>query len=100
MMGSGKIAHSPSNTFILEGGKYKRGLYRFPGGALPRGGQEVRDMPMPEMIQSFQDEPILPPRWDWRQKTEDKVKEKFTPSHIFENYISKAILGSFPGKGR
>jgi hypothetical protein len=35
MMASGKIAHSPSNTFILEGGKYKAGLYRFRGGRLP-----------------------------------------------------------------
>jgi hypothetical protein len=28
MMAEGKIAHSPSNTFILEEGKYKPGLYR------------------------------------------------------------------------
>jgi hypothetical protein len=36
MMAEGKIAHSLSNTFIPEGGKYKkRGLYRFKGGKFP-----------------------------------------------------------------
>jgi hypothetical protein len=44
MMASGKIAHSPSNTFILEGPRYKRrGLYRFKGGKLPVGLAERND---------------------------------------------------------
>jgi hypothetical protein len=97
MMGSGKIAHSPSNTFILEGGKYKRGLYRFKGGALPRGGQKARELDL-EMIQSFKDKPILPSRWDWQGETIEKVQQAFPPSRIFDEYIAKAVLGIMPEK--
>ncbi|MDR0583790.1 MAG: hypothetical protein LBG57_05490 [Treponema sp.] len=98
MMAEGKIKTSPSKTFILRGGKYKPGLYRFKGGALPvkeafnEGKGEV------EMIQLFKDEPILPPRWDWRGMAEDKMKQTFTPDYIFENYIAKAILQIMPEK--
>jgi hypothetical protein len=74
MMGQGRIPHSPSNTFILEGGKYKRGLYRFKGGKLPVKGQKARDFDL-EMIQVFKDEPILPPQWDWREEVLDKVNQ-------------------------
>jgi hypothetical protein len=58
MMAEGKIPHSPSNTFILEGPRYKKpGLYRFKGGKLPVGGQKACDLDL-EMIQVFKDKPI------------------------------------------
>jgi hypothetical protein len=101
MMAQGKIAHSKPNTFILEGPRYKKpGLYRFKGGALPvkeafkEGKGEV------EMIQLFKDKPILPPMWDWRGMAEEKTLEKFTPDYIFDNYIARATIGLWPGKGR
>ena len=98
MMAEGKIAHSPSNTFILEGGKYKPGLYRFKGGALPVKEAFHKGKGRVEMIQLFKDKPVLPPRWDWRGEAEEKVKQNFTPDYIFENYIAKAILGIMPEK--
>jgi hypothetical protein len=98
MMAEGKIAHSPSNTFILEGGKYKRGLYRFKGGKLPVKEAFHEGKDKVEMIQLFKDKPILPPRWDWQKMTVEKVKEKFTPDYIAANYIAKAILGIMPEK--
>jgi hypothetical protein len=98
MMASGKIAHSPSNTFILEGGKYKPGLHHFKGGALPTGEDFKRGKGQVEMIQLFKDKPILPPRWDWQGETADKVREKFTPDYIFDNYIAKAMLRIMPEK--
>jgi hypothetical protein len=91
MMAQGKIAHSPSNTFILEGGKYKPGLYRFKGGKLPVGKAFKRGKGRVQMIQLFKDEPILPPRWDRRGMVAEKVKQKFTPDYIFEHYIAAAI---------
>jgi hypothetical protein len=91
MMAAGKIPHSPSNTFILEGGKYKAGLYRFRGGRLPVKEDFKRGKKRVEMLQVFKDKPILPPRWDWQGMVEEKVKTKFTPEYIFVNYISKAI---------
>jgi hypothetical protein len=97
MMGQGRIPHSPSNTFILEGGRYKAGLYRFKGGALPQRGQRASELDL-EMIQVFVDEPILPPRWDWPEEAAEKVAQKFTAEYIAENYIAKAILGILPGK--
>jgi hypothetical protein len=101
MMAAGKIAHSPSNTFILEGPRYKKpGLYRFKGGKLPTGEAFKKKEGQVEMIQLFKDKPILPPRWDWRGMAEEKTREKFTPDYIFDNYIAKAMLGIWAGKGR
>jgi hypothetical protein len=100
LMAEGKIPHSPSNTFILESGKYKAGLYRFKGGKLPTGEAFKEGEGQVEMILLFKDKPILPPRWDWQKMTADKVQEKFVPDYIFDNYIAKAILGTRPGKGR
>jgi hypothetical protein len=99
MMGSGRIPHSPENVFILQGGKYRPGLYRFAGGYLPRGGQSPREFGL-EMLQVFTDKPVMPPKWDWRGVTAEKVQEKFTPDYIFANYIAKAILGIMPDKGK
>ncbi|MDR2176816.1 MAG: hypothetical protein LBP20_02100 [Treponema sp.] len=98
MMAQGKIAHSPSNTFILKGGKYKPGLYRFKGGKLPVRKAFKRGKGRVEMLQAFVDEPILPPKWDWRGETAEKIKQKFTPDYIWENYIAYAIKGIMPDK--
>ncbi|MDR1174338.1 MAG: hypothetical protein LBK83_02540 [Treponema sp.] len=51
-----------------------------------------------EMIQVFKDKPILPPRWDWQGMVEEKVKEKFTPAYIWNNYIKHAFEGIMPEK--
>jgi hypothetical protein len=104
MMGQGKIPHTPDGTFILEGGKYKPGLYRFKGGVLPQKKEGQWWQIELEMIQVFKDKPILPPRWDWRGMVMEKVNQKFTPDYIFANYIAKAILGIMsekkPWKGK
>jgi hypothetical protein len=91
MMAEGKISHTKHKTFILKGGKYKAGLYRFKGGKLPTGEAFHEGKGEVEMLQRFVDNPVLPPEWDWRGETADKVREKFTPDYIFDNYISKAI---------
>jgi hypothetical protein len=96
LMAAGKIPVSPGHTFILEGGKagggeYKRGLYRFKRGALPVKEAFHEGEKQVEMIQLFQDKPVMPPKWDWRGEAEEKVRAKFTPGFIFANYISKAI---------
>jgi hypothetical protein len=98
LMAAGKIAHTKHNTFILEGGKYKPGLYRFKGGKLPVGKAFRKGKGRVEMLQVFVDKPVMPPKWDWRGETADKVMEKFTPDYIFNNYISRAILGIMPNK--
>jgi hypothetical protein len=98
MMAEGKIAHSKHNVFILEGGKYKRGLYRFKGGKLPVEKKGQWWQVGLEMIQLFKDEPILPPRWDWHGTVMENVKRKFTPEYIFANYIAMAIQGILPKK--
>jgi hypothetical protein len=94
MMAEGKIAHSPSNTFILEGSRYKkRGLYRFKGGKLPVKEAFHKGEGQVEMIQLFRDKPVMPRRWDWQGDMVKKVREKFTPDYIWENYIAHAIKG-------
>jgi hypothetical protein len=99
MKGEGKISHTRHNTFILKGSRYKKpGLYRFKGGKLPTKEAFHEGENQVEMVQLFKDEPVLPPKWDWREKTMDKVREKFTPDYIFENYIAKAIKGIMPEK--
>jgi hypothetical protein len=40
----------------------------------------------------------MPSRWDWQSETEEKVRSKFTPDYIFDNYIAKAMLGIMPKK--
>jgi hypothetical protein len=100
MMAEGKIAHSRYNTFILEGGKYKAGLYRFKGGKLPVGKAFHKGTGQVEMLQRFVDDPILPPKWDWRGETAEKIRAKFTPDYIFDNYIAPALKKMLPGKGR
>jgi hypothetical protein len=100
MMAKKKIPVSPSKTFILKGPRYKKpGLYRFMGGKLPTGEEFIEGKGQVEMIQLFKDKPILPPRWDWQKMTADKVQEKFVPDYIFDNYIARAIIGLWPGKG-
>jgi hypothetical protein len=103
MMTRGKMEHSPSNVFILEGGKYKRGLYRFKGGKLPdRNGfkkgnkRRVAGKGKVQRIQSFSDKPLLPPQWDWRALTLEKVHEKFTPDYMYDNYIARVFTGMTP----
>jgi hypothetical protein len=103
MMKSGKLQHSLSNVFILEGkkaagGEYRRGLYRFKGGKLPVGEEFSRGKKRVEMIQSFREKTVLPPRWDWRELVMEKVQQKFTPDYMFENYIAKALNGIEPQK--
>jgi hypothetical protein len=98
MMAEGKIRHSAPNTFILKGGKYTPGLYRFKGGKLPTGEDFKKGKGRVEMIQRFVDQPVMPPRWDWRGIAEEKTKQKFTPDYIRDNYIAKAIAGIMPAK--
>jgi hypothetical protein len=100
MMARGKIAHSKHNVFILEGSRYKEGLYRFKGGKLPVGEDFRKGKGRVEMIQRFVDEPVLPPKWDWRGKTAEKVRRKFTPEYIWNTYIAKALEGIMPGRGK
>ena len=45
------------------------------------------------MIQSFREKTVLPPRWDWRELVMEKVRQKFPPDYMFENYIASALLG-------
>jgi hypothetical protein len=52
------------------------------------------------MLQRFVDKPVLPPEWDWQGETADKVRAKFTPDYIYLKYLSQALKGTFPGKGR
>jgi hypothetical protein len=52
------------------------------------------------MIRLFKDKPILPPRWDRQKMTADKVRARFMPGYIFDNYIAKAMIGMWPEKGR
>jgi hypothetical protein len=103
MMTRGKMAHSPSNVFILEGGKYKPGLYRFKGGKLPDREQfkkgnkrRVAGKGKVQRIQAFSDKPLLPPMWDWRTLTMEKVQEKFTPDYMWDNYIERVFMGITP----
>jgi hypothetical protein len=96
MMARGKLQRSPSGVFKLEGGKYKKGLYRFKGGTLPNRKQFKDGSKQVERIQSFSDKPLLPPMWDWRELTMEKVKDKFTPDYMFDNYISRVFLGITP----
>jgi hypothetical protein len=105
MMTRGKMEHSPSNVFILEGGKYKRGLYRFKGGKLPdrkefkKGNKRrVKGKGKVQRIQAFgnKSKPIMPPMWDWKALTLEKVHEKFTPDYMFKNYIEKVFTGMTP----
>jgi hypothetical protein len=99
LMAKGKIAHSRHNTFILEGPRYKHpGLYRFKGGKLPVG-EDFKKSPL-QILQTFVDKPVLPPTWDWQGETADKIREKFTPDYIFDNYIARAMAGLWVGKGR
>jgi hypothetical protein len=100
MMAQGKIPHSQYNVFILKGPRYKEGLYRFKGGKLPTGEDFKKGKGRVEMIQLFKDKPVMPPRWDWRGETAEKVGAKFTPDFIFSNYIAKALMGIMPGKGK
>jgi hypothetical protein len=100
MMAEGKIAHSKNNTFILEGGKYKPELYRFKGGKLPTKEAFHEGEGQVEMLQLFRDEPVMPHRWDWRGETAEKVRDKFTPDYIYDNYIAQAIAGIMPEKSR
>jgi hypothetical protein len=99
MMAQGKIAHTKHNTFILEGGKYKAGLYRFKGGKLPVKEAFHEGKGQVEMIQRFVDKPVLPPQWDWQGDTVERIKQKFTPEYIFEHYITPALEKTLPGRG-
>jgi hypothetical protein len=98
MMTRGKMEHSPSNVFILKGGKYKKGLYRFKGGKTPNRKQFKEGKKQVDRIQAFGDKskPIMPPMWDWKELTMEKVKEKFTPDYMYDNYIARVFTGMTP----
>jgi hypothetical protein len=110
MIASKKIPIAPkANTFILKGGKYKAGLYRFNGRKFPivqktgKNGQKLLPRLDPDaklnMAQVFK--PIeRQDDWDWPEAVVKKVQAKFTPDYIAENYVAKAILGFWAGKGR
>jgi hypothetical protein len=112
MIASKKIPIAPkANSFILDGGKYKRGLYRFDGKKFPivqkigksgkYKGQKLLPRLDPDaklnMVQIFK--PIKEQDdWDWPGDVVKKVQKKFTPDYIWDNYIAKAMAGIMPEK--
>jgi hypothetical protein len=114
MIASKKIPIAPkANSFILDGRRYKRGLYRFDGKKFPivqkigksgkYKGQKLLPRLDPDaklnMVQVFK--PIeRQDEWDWPGDVVKKVQAKFTPDYIAENYVAKAMLGLWAGKGR
>jgi hypothetical protein len=108
MIASKKIPIAPkANTFILKGGKYNKGLYRFDGKKFPTiqktgtKGKKLKPRFDPDaklnMVQIFK--PIKKQKeWDWPEDVMKKVQQKFTPRFLFNNYIAPAINGIMPEK--
>jgi len=73
-----------NKLFILEGSGFPLGLYRFKG-------KVGTSHPEVEALQHFREEPIRAERFDWRQKTEDKVTAWFKPSEVWKTYFEPIL---------
>jgi hypothetical protein len=74
-------------TFILKGGGFRYGLYRF------KDRQSNLDMqPEIEMLQEFTDNPPKAPKWDWARETREKVNHYFPSDYVWEKYFLPIVL--------
>jgi len=89
------LARNPSSmgmtrqrTFILKGGGFKYGLYRFKPGESDYGPTQ----PEIEMLQEFTDTPPRAPKWDWARETREKVNAYFPADYVWEHYLQPIVL--------
>jgi hypothetical protein len=84
----GMMARKRQKTFILKGGGFRPGLYRFKKGESDFGPTQ----PEIEALQYFDDSPDRAKRFDWAAETRAKVNAYFPADYVWRKYLEPIVL--------